>query len=58
MFSKFATADGSENAERALTGASGADELSNHVIGVCLPSQSASKMHNQEKKARNPLRTT
>ena len=29
-----------------------------HVIGVCLPSQSASAKHNQEKKAHKPLRTS
>ena len=29
---------------------------SNHVIGVCLPSQSASEKHNQEEKAHMPLR--
>ena len=29
-----------------------------HVIRVCSPSQSASKMHNQEKRAHKPLRTS
>ena len=30
----------------------------NHVIGVCLPSQSVSEKHNQEKQAHKPLRTS
>ena len=30
----------------------------NHVIGVCLPSQSASEKYNQEKKAHKHLRTS
>ena len=29
-----------------------------HVTGVCLPSQSASKKHNQDKKAHKPLHTS
>ena len=52
-----ATFPRSQKLSNVLLGHLNVEPAHSHVIWVCLPSQSATEKHNQEKEAHKPLRT-